>query len=269
MLRRTVGIVVCSVAIGALGLLSASAAEKKSDIKDGIEGKIVKVDVDKGSVTIADENGKERSFSITDETVIVGPRGGIVHKRLKDPRFHKGLSITVVAMGSTAAQLHLGYDRKSKAGSGASTSSSSGSSSTSSSSGSTTSSTSTSGTSSSKPTPRTSGFRGVLGAKPAAGKEEAKTDEAEDEDSEFPGKVKSVDPAKRILVITLVTGKDHSFLLPGDVKVTVNGRVSRRGLNDAALKVGTSLTVVTEAGGRKVKEVKVASPTARRMKKAA
>jgi len=261
MLRRTVGIVLCSLAIGALGLLSASAAEKKSEIKDGIEGKIVKVDVEKGSVTIADENGKERSFSITDETVIVGPRGGIVHKRLKDPRFHKGLSITVVATGSTAAQLHLGYDRKPKAGSATSSTSSSSSGSTSS--------TSTSGTSSSKPTPRTSGFRGILGAKPAEGKDEAKTDEAEDQDNEFPGKVKSVDPTKRMLVITLVTGKDRSFLLANDVKVTVNGRVSRRGLNDAALKVGTSLTVVTEAGGHKVKEVKVASPAARRMKKAA
>jgi hypothetical protein len=71
-----------------------------------------------------------------------------------------------------------------------------------------------------------------------------------------------------MLVITLLNGKDRSFLLASDVKVTVNGRVSRHGLSDTAIKPGIPLTVVTEAGSRKVKEVKVFSAAARRAKKA-
>src|SRR5262249_46371092 len=157
--------------------------------------------------------GRERTYNITDETVIVGPRGGSVHKRLKDPRFHSGLSIVVVATGKTASQLHLGYNRKARKVSSA------------------TSSSSETPDTTTAPKPRTSRFRGLVGAKatPKVEKEE------EDEDNEFPGKVKSVDPAKRMLVITLLNGKDRSFLLPNDVKVTVNGRASRRGLNDTSL----------------------------------
>ena len=97
---------------------------------------------------------------------------------------------------------------------------------------------------------------------------DAKSEEEEDEDNEFPGKVKSVDPDKRVLVITLVNGKDRSFLLAHDVHVTVNSRMSRQGLSDAALKPGIPLTVITESGGRKVKEVKVTTVATRRLRKA-
>jgi hypothetical protein len=117
------------------------------------------------------------------------------------------------------------------------------------------------------PKTRTSRFRGLIDSNKTAAPKVEK-EEAEDDDNEFPGKVKSVDPAKRMLVITLLNGKDRSFLLPSDVKVTVNGRSSRRGLSDASLKTGNSLTVVTETGGRKVKEVKVSLATRSRLKKA-
>jgi hypothetical protein len=265
MLGRTIGTVLCGIAIGTFGLFSAQAAEtKKSEIKDGIIGKIVKVDVEKGAVTIAGEDGRQRTFSITDQTVIVGPRGGAVHKRLKDHRFHEGLSIIVVANGTTAAQLHLGYDRKMRDRSATSSSSTPVTSSPS---------TPESGTPAAEGTPtttpktRTARFRGVLEPKSTT-KPDATSEEADDEDSDFPGKVKSVDTAKRMLVITLVNGKDRSFLLPSDVKVTVNGRTSRHGLSDAAIKPGITLTVVTESGGRKVKEVKVLSAAVRRARKA-
>ena len=253
MLARTIGSVLCVAVLGTIGLMSAAAADTKaSDIKDGIPGKIVKVDVEQATVTIAGEDGRERTFNVTEETVIVGPRGGAVHKQLKDPRFHSGLAIVVVANGKAAAQLHLGYDRKARKG------------------------TSAAGTSSNEtpatdttpgPKTRTSRFRGLIdSAKTPAPK--ANKEDAEEDDNEFPGKVKSVDLAKHMLVITLLNGKDRSFLLPSDVKVTVNGRASRRGLSDSALKVGNSLTVVTETGGRKVKEVKVVLAARSRLKKA-
>src|SRR5215471_16123464 len=114
-MARALGILVLGAAIGAAGLLPAGAQEtKKADkpaIKGAIEGKVKKVDVDKETLTIT-VDGRERTFTITDETTIVGPRGGLVHRRLKDPRFHEGLEITVVAEGKTAKELHLGYDRK-------------------------------------------------------------------------------------------------------------------------------------------------------------
>ncbi len=72
-----------------------------------------------------------------------------------------------------------------------------------------------------------------------------------------------------MLVVSLVNGKDRSFLLSNDVKVLVNSRVSRKGLSDPALQAGAPLTVITEVGGRKVKEVKVSTATRSRVKKAA
>ena len=252
MLARAIGSVLCVAALGTIGLMSAAGADKASDIKDGVPGKIVKVDVEQATVTVAGEDGRERTYNITEETVIVGPRGGAVHKRLKDPRFHSGLAIIVVPNGKAAAQLHLGYDRKARktatvAGTAA---------------GETPPADTT-------PTPktRTSRFRGLIDSAKTQVPKSDKED-AEEDDNEYPGKVKSVDPAKRMLVITLLNGKDRSFLLPSDVKVTVNGRTSRRGLSDASLKTGNSLTVVTETGGRKVKEVKVSLATRSRLKKA-
>jgi hypothetical protein len=253
MLARIFGSVLCVAALGTVGLMSAAAADTKaSEIKDGIPGKIVKVDAEQATVTIAGEDGRERTYNITEETVIVGPRGGAVHKRLKDPRFHSGLAIVVVPNGKAAAQLHLGYDRKARKNA-------------------TVAGTAAGETPPADTTPapktRTSRFRGLIdSAKTQVPKSEK--EDAEEDDNEYPGKVKSVDPAKRMLVITLLNGKDRSFLLPSDVKVTVNGHASRRGLNDASLKAGNSLTVVTETGGRKVKEVKVSLATRSRLKKA-
>jgi hypothetical protein len=46
----------------------------------------------------------------------------------------------------------------------------------------------------------------------------------------------------------------------------VSGKASKEGLADPALKVGAKITVITDEGGRKVKEVKV---TPAKSKKAA
>lgn len=243
------------VTISAMGSVLANAeGAKKSEIKGGIEGKIVKVDVDQAMLTIANESGRQQAFSITDDTIIIGPRGGLVKKRLKDPRFHQGLPITVVASGKAAAELHLGYDRKAtaaKLGDG-------------------TLPRIAKGTETTSPrVTRKSAFRGAVGTKSAAGQDAAKSDEEEDDDLEFPGKVRSVDATKHMLVITLLNGKDRSFLIANDAKVTFGRRASKQGLSDAAIKPGLSLTVVTEPGGRKVKEVKVKSVLGRRQKKAA
>jgi hypothetical protein len=239
-----------------MGSLSTRAGEPRSEIKGGIEGKVSKVDVEKGTLTISREDGRDRTFTITNDTTIVGPRGGVVHRRLHDPRFHKGLPITVVADGETATELHLGFDRKVRAGAVAGASPTSG-----------TSTTDTPDTPAPAPRRRTSGFRGVLGTRQQQPTATSKSDEA-DEDNDFPGKVKSADPARHMLVITLLNGKDRSFMLSHDVKITHNGRAIRQGLADAMIKPGVPVTVVTEEGGRKVKEVKVTPATTRKMRSA-
>jgi hypothetical protein len=56
--------------------------------------------------------------------------------------------------------------------------------------------------------------------------QEGRRDDGDGE--EFPGKVKSADPGRRLLVITLLNGKDRSFLLSKDVKISVSGPARAR-----------------------------------------
>jgi hypothetical protein len=220
MLKRATGTLLCAIAVAAFASCAVQAAGP--EVKGGIEGKVVKADAAKGTLIITSEKGGEQTFNVTAATQIIGPRGGIVHRRLHDPRFHEGLPITVVGNGTAATQLLLGVDRKSAKPGDKSATTKSG-------------------------TDRSSGFRG---------EDAAKSDDA-DEDNDFPGKIKSVDADKNLLVVTLLTGKDRSFMVGGDAKLTVGRRVSQKGLSDPNLKPGASVTVVTDEGGKKVKEVKV------------
>jgi len=74
-------------------------------------------------------------------------------------------------------------------------------------------------------------------------------EQEEDEDREIPGKVKSYDGTRRLLVVSLLNGKDRSFLLANDVKVFVKGTPSKQGLKDPALRAGTPVTVLVGSGG--------------------
>jgi hypothetical protein len=53
------------------------------------------------------------------------------------------------------------------------------------------------------------------------------------------------------------------------VKVVVKGTPSKQGLKDAALKDGAVISVLVEAGGRRVKELHITPVPAGRTKKAA
>jgi hypothetical protein len=259
-MTRTVSALFLGALIGAAGVFSADAQETKRfdkpDIKGGIEGKVKAVDLDKQTLVVT-VNGRDRTFTITDDTTMVGPRGGLVRRRLRDPRFHEGLEIIVVPDRNTAKELHLGSDRRAAQ------------------------------EKENEPKPSTRGTAGPTKDKSkdtsadTAKKKDSKTakttpksatgtkdEDEDDEDEEFPGKVKSLDPTKRVLVITLLNGKDRSYLLSKDVKILVKGTASKQGLQDPMLKPGIPVTVVTEPGGRKVKEVKVAPAAATKGKKA-
>jgi hypothetical protein len=228
---RRIVVLILGAAFTAATSLPAHGQEPKkttpTPIKGGIEGKVKKVDPDKMTVTITTSDGKERTFTVSDDTTMVGPRGGLVKRGLKDPRFHEGMEVTVVASGTKATEVHLGFDRRASGAAGEQAGKAT----------------------EAKPVTPGAAAKGKEGAKEGAG-----------EDKEYPGKVKSVDPGKHVLVISLLNGQDRSFMIAKDVKMSVKGTASQKGLEDPALKAGTPITVVTDAGGRKVKEVKVAPP---------
>jgi len=260
---RTLGAIVAGAVICGSGLVSAHAQEtkksEKAEIPGGIEGTIKGVDKEKGTVSVLTSEGKTRTFTVTEDTTIVGARGGRVRSRLNDRRFREGLDITVVATGTTAKELHLGIYRKEE------------------------------GDAPAKPkaivkSPRRD--REVAEAEVAKAPTKKATPkpvpdaatksaagEEDDEDDEVLGKVKSYNTSsgRHLLVVTLLNGKSRSFFLSKEVKVLVKGKPVKDGLADPAIKEGAPITVLTESGGRKVKEVHLQplAPALGKLKKAA
>ena len=186
-------------------------AGEKTGIKGGIEGYVKKVDLDNKTLTIT-ADGKERTFEVRKDTVMVGPRGGQIRRLLKDPRFHEGFPVTVVASGKEAREIHLGYARDAKTG--------------------------------------------AL-SKAAKAKLKAAKEIEEKDDVDLLGHIKSFDSAKRLLVVSLINGKNKSFILSKETPVKVKGTATKRGIMDPALTTGAAIVVVTDADMRKVKEVKI------------
>jgi hypothetical protein len=97
----------------ATGLVAQTSTTKdkgdKTDAKE-IVGKVVSVDQTKMTVTIT-VDGKNQTFTVNDDTMIVGPRGGEAKERLKDDRFTKGYEITVTTTKDpkVAAKIKLDY----------------------------------------------------------------------------------------------------------------------------------------------------------------
>jgi hypothetical protein len=212
--------------------------QEKHQIPGGIEGTVKSVDVENKQLTIVTAQGREHTYTVSDDTMMAGPRGGKVRKHLKDPRFREGFPVTIVAQGSTATEIHFGFtpggsQEKADAVRGAARETRA-------------------------PTrpgaARTPTSPGVI--RPTGGKPVTKSDDEEDEE-EVPGKIKSFDPERRVLVLNLLNGTTRSFLLARDVPVEVGSAVSKKGIEDPALKAGATVTVFTEEGGHKVKEVKV------------
>jgi hypothetical protein len=165
---------------------------------------------------------------------------------LKDPRFHEGFPVTIVAEGNMASEIHLGFAREhdeEKAEHAKTTKK--------------------------EPRPtdkpevpaqtRTSKKVSPADEDPRSviKRRQAKKAAEEEDDNEIPGKIKSFDANKRILVVSLLNGNTRSFILAKNVQVEVGGTASKKGLDDPALKAGATVTVFTDDNGRKVKEVKV------------
>ncbi len=256
---RTMSLLFAGATISILGFISAGAQEtkqgEKPHIPGGIEGHVKKVDVEKETLTIVTDAGAERTLTVTEDTTMLGPRGGKVRRGLHDPRFHEGMSLTVVASGTTAKEIHLGYSRRepgtAKEGRKALAKASS-------------TAEKSSGSSTTLPT-----AKAKVAAKNVGAAAKAAAAEEDDEDDEIPGTVKSYNAERRLLVVSLLNGSSRSFFLAKDLKVLVKGTASKQGVADPAIKEGARVTVLVEEGGRRVKELHVDPVPARRTKKAA
>jgi hypothetical protein len=89
--------------------VSADAQEKKDPPKDGKKAKIVKVDVDKMTISVVLADGKKLDLVINDDVQFIGPRGGVSKERIKDDRVAKDKEITLVydAGGRKLKEIHL------------------------------------------------------------------------------------------------------------------------------------------------------------------
>jgi hypothetical protein len=181
-------------------------------IKDGISGKIKSVDIQGKTLTMTTAAGKEQTFTISNETILLGPLGGRVTRNLRDPRFRQGFPITVVADGKAAVKIVFGfaqYAEKDKAGNG-------------------------------------NALEAELSAssvKPDAAKTTIAAAKAKEAIKEISGKIKSFDPERQVLVMTLSSGKDRPYLLTKDLAVLVDGKASKEGAKNLALKVGAAIKV--------------------------
>jgi hypothetical protein len=112
MVRRAVGALAIATT---LILLAAQAAQQKDKDTTELTAKVVKTDVEKGILTVADM-GKNREFTVTEQTKIVGPKGFDSKERLKDERFAAGweLKLTIAADGKKLVQIQLPLRKEKK-----------------------------------------------------------------------------------------------------------------------------------------------------------
>src|SRR5438874_5066808 len=96
------GITVC-----AIGLFTAEAQEKQArGATNLILGKVKSVDPDKGTLTITTAEGKTRTFTVTEATKMVGPRGGQATRRgAGHVRNHRGLACRIVESTRPAGEM--------------------------------------------------------------------------------------------------------------------------------------------------------------------
>jgi hypothetical protein len=116
MLRRLLaGLVGAVVLTGSLLTVAAAQDAKKDAVKDKkadtkeIKGKITKVNVDKMTLSIKTEDGKEMDFKVDDDVKFIGPRQGVSKNGIKDKRVTVGAQVTLVtdATGKTLKEVHL------------------------------------------------------------------------------------------------------------------------------------------------------------------
>ena len=258
--RYVLATVAAGAAIWGFGLSSTTAQEakkpEKPQIPGGIEGHVKSVDHEKETLSIMASNGKERTFKVTEETMMIGPARRQSSPSFERQKISRGHGTDGGGRGNSATEIHLGFSRRNAGDAAEAKPVAKGSS---------------SGARSGIDQQTTSAIAKKLDSSKTGklGTAAKAVEDGDDEDDEIPGKLKSFDATRRLLVISLLNGKSRSFLLANNVKVVVKGTPSKEGLKDTALKEGAVISVFVEAGGRRVREVHVTPLPAARSKKAA
>jgi len=100
--------------VAAVTLDSNAGGDKaKVDAKKLVVGKVKSVDLEKSKFTLALEGDKQRTFTVTDDTKFIGPKGG-KGDGLKDDRMDKGYEVKVLPStdGKVAMEVHLPFRKK-------------------------------------------------------------------------------------------------------------------------------------------------------------
>jgi hypothetical protein len=110
---RTFSLALLGLALVASGLQAAKDKDDKSGKTDqkGIIAKVKVVDPEKGTVILIIK-GKDVTYVVKKDTKIIGPRGGVSEKRLKDDRLAKGAEVIIVTDGKTLKVIKLGLRKK-------------------------------------------------------------------------------------------------------------------------------------------------------------
>lgn len=79
---------------------------------DGVEGRIVAVDVDNRRFTVQlKSSGRKQEVTVAEDTQFIGPRGGVSDRGIKDDRLMPGAEVTLVFApgGRALKEVHLPY----------------------------------------------------------------------------------------------------------------------------------------------------------------
>jgi hypothetical protein len=107
MIRHAVGVL-----LTLFFLVGATLAADKE-----VNGKIVKVDLKKNTITVQTEDG-QKVYMVNDETKFIGPKGGVSDAGIKDDRLVKGAEVKLLIAGNnrTVREVHLPERNKTKGG---------------------------------------------------------------------------------------------------------------------------------------------------------
>lgn len=90
---------------------SAPAHHGAAKPVDGVEGRILAVDVDSRHITVQLKTGRKQELTVTDDTQFIGPRGGVSDRGIKDDRVMSGAEVTLVFTpgGRALKEVHLPF----------------------------------------------------------------------------------------------------------------------------------------------------------------
>ena len=92
--------------VGFLALFVATAIALAADKE--VTCKVVKVDVKTNTLTVKTPDG-DKTYTLSDDTKFLGPKGGVSDKGIKDDRLEVGAEIKLVIAGNnkTVREIHL------------------------------------------------------------------------------------------------------------------------------------------------------------------